>query len=65
MEDEEDLFNDETLRKTLMGKKKNKVTKIIIFLVALNLILIGLVTYGIINLYDKDEKDENEENEEK
>ena len=65
MEDEEDLFNDETLRNTLLNRKNNANIKMIICLIILNLILIGIVTYGIFNLYDDNDKDEKKEKDEK
>ena len=58
LEDEDNLdsydIGKPLTNKARQGKIQN--LKIIIFLVTLNLILIGLVTFGIINLYD-DEND--------
>ena len=47
MEDEEDLFNDETLRKTLMGKKKKSHKNNYFFsCIKLNINRIGYLWYN-------------------
>ena len=67
MEEEDDIFNDSNLDKPLFNKQieqKKKNLKIIIFFVVLNILLIGLVTFGIINLYDNDSNNKNKEKKE-
>ena len=60
---EEDNLDSYDLGKPLTNRSKgfNQNLKIIIFLVTLNIILIGLVTFGIINLFD-DGNNEDDDN---
>ena len=60
---EEDNLDSYDLGKPLTNRNKgfNQNFKIIIFLVTLNIILIGLVTFGIINLFD-DGNNEDDDN---
>ena len=64
MEEEDNNFNDANLDNPLFNKQleqKNKTLKLIIIFVILNILLIGLVTFGIINLYDKDDNNKNKD----